>query len=54
VEQARRDVAVHKRFLILCREFEQLTTQLGELERQGSGVEREKKRRRSLSNKSEK
>jgi hypothetical protein len=37
VEQAQKDVAAHKRFLILCREFEHLTTQLGELERRSGG-----------------
>jgi hypothetical protein len=50
VDEARTDVAAYKRFSLLCREFEQLTTQLGELERE-PGVEREKKRRRSPSNK---
>lgn len=50
VEQARNDVAAYKRFSLLCREFEQVTAQLGELERE-SGIERQKKRHRSPSNK---
>ena len=44
VEGARADVAAHKQFVELCREFEKLTAQLGELERAG-GLGREKKRR---------
>ena len=34
LEQARKDVGEYKRFLSLCREFEQVTARLGELERQ--------------------
>jgi hypothetical protein len=52
LEQAQRDIAAHKRFLLLCREFEQLTTRLTELEREEPRGEPEKKRRRSSSNKS--
>ena len=52
LEQAQRDIAAHKRFLLLCREFEQLTTRLTELEREEPPGEPEKKRRRSSSNKS--
>lgn len=52
LEQVQRDVAAHKRFLLLCREFEQLTTRLAELEREESPGQPEKKRRRSSSNKS--
>lgn len=51
LEQARKDVAVHKRFVALCREFEQLTTRLGELERKEPDIEQEKKRSRSPLNK---
>jgi hypothetical protein len=51
LEQARRDAAVHKKFLALCREFEQLTTMLGELERKEPAIEQEKKRLRSPLNK---
>ena len=44
LKQAREDVARHKRFVQLCRELEQLTEKLGELERQ-SGAGRPKKKR---------
>ena len=54
LEQARKDIAAHKRFVLLCREFEQLTTRLGALEREESWGEPEKKRRRSSSSKSRK
>jgi len=53
VEQAQKDVAEYKRFLGLCQEFEQLTARLGELERGEPGVDREKKRFRSPSSKTE-
>lgn len=51
LEQARRDVGAHKRFTTLCREFEQLTTRLGELGRKEPDLEEEKKRFRSPWNK---
>ena len=51
LEQARKEVGEYKRFLSLCREFEQVTTKLGELEREGAELEREKKRFRSSSSK---
>jgi hypothetical protein len=51
LDQAREDVVAQKRFMTLCREFEQLTTRLGELERQGPELEGEKKRFRSAWNK---
>ena len=47
LEQARREVEEYKKFLLLCREFEQLTTRMGELERAHREIEREKKRPRS-------
>ncbi len=34
LEQAKRDIAAHKKFVLLCREFEQLTTRLTALERE--------------------
>jgi hypothetical protein len=44
VEQARADVAAYRRFVDLCQQFEQLTEQLGPLERR-SGADPGKKRR---------
>ncbi len=52
LEQAKRDIAAHKKFVLLCREFEQLTTRLTALEREEPPGEPEKKRRRSSSNRS--
>ena len=49
--QAREDIESHKRFVALCREFEVLTEQLGELERESSTMGQEKKQRRLPSNK---
>ena len=54
LDQARRDVAEHKRFLALCQEFERLTARLGELERGEPDLEREKKRFRSPSSRIQK
>lgn len=34
IEQAKKDVAAHKQFMELCREFESITEKLGELQRQ--------------------
>jgi hypothetical protein len=53
LERAQKDVAEYKRFLGLCQEFERLTARLGELERGEQGMEQEKKRFRSPSNKTE-
>jgi hypothetical protein len=44
VDQARSDVAAYKRFVELCKQFEQLTEQLGQVERT-AGVDQGKKRR---------
>jgi len=46
LEQARRDIESHKRFVALCREFEILTEQLGEIERESPALGQEKKRRK--------
>jgi len=51
LEQARKDVAEYKRFLVLCQDFERLTARLGELERGEQRFEQEKKRFRSPSSK---
>ena len=52
LEQAKRDIAAHKQFVLLCREFEVVTAKLAELEREEPSEEPEKKRRRSPSSKS--
>jgi hypothetical protein len=54
LEQARREVEEYKKFLLLCREFEQLTTRMGELGRDNREMEREKKRPKSPLNKTRK
>jgi hypothetical protein len=55
IDQIRVDVENHKRFLALCREFEELTQNLGELERRECGdIEQLKKKPRSRSNKARK
>jgi hypothetical protein len=50
LQQVKKDVEVHKRFVALCKEFEVLTERLGELEQEVEGAA-EKKRPRSPSNK---
>ena len=47
LQQAQRDVEEHKKFVGLCGEFEELTEQLGDLERRGAQSGQEKKPRKS-------
>lgn len=54
LEQARLDIESHKRFVALCREFEALTEQLGEIERDSPAMGREKKRHRLPSSRKQK
>ena len=49
VEQAQKEIDAYKKFVALCKEFEEVTECLGELERERADVETEKKRRRLLS-----
>jgi hypothetical protein len=51
VEKARTDIAAYQHFVALCREFQELTEMLGELEVSLPGAGAEKKRRRLSSNK---
>jgi hypothetical protein len=51
LEQARKDVEEHKRFVALCKEFEELTERLGRQEREEAHLEQKKKRRSSPSRK---
>jgi hypothetical protein len=44
LQQARSDVVAHERFVTLCRQYEELTEQLGQLERGRGGLGQEKKR----------
>ncbi|MFO8057796.1 MAG: DUF6788 family protein [bacterium] len=54
VDNARRDVAAHKRFQELCREYEELTEELGRLERESDERSPEKKTRKSGSRRTRK
>lgn len=40
LEQAKRDVAAHRKFIELCRDFELLTEKMGALERQVKGPDK--------------
>ena len=54
IEKARADVSSYQRFVALCREFQELTETLGELESSCSEQGQEKKRRRLPSSKNPK
>jgi len=54
VEQARKDIAAYQRFVALCREFQDLTETLGELERSLPDLGAEKKRHSLRLNKKQK
>lgn len=54
VQQAREDIAEHKRFVALCQEFEEVTERLGQLEREAPDLEEKKKRRKWSSSKNRK
>jgi hypothetical protein len=46
LEQAKQDIAAHKRFVELCKEFEVLTERLGMLTRQPEGSTKKKRLKR--------
>jgi hypothetical protein len=54
VEQARKDIAAYQRFVALCREFQDLTETLGELESSLPDLGAEKKRHSLRLNKKQK
>ena len=54
VDQARRDAQAHKRFQELCREYEELTEELGRMERELGESSQGKKARRSRSRRTKK
>ena len=51
VEQAREGIAAHQHFVALCKQFEELTERLGELQRRGADFEQGEKPRRLRSSK---
>ena len=53
LEQARRDISAHKKFVELCREFEQLTEELSELIRRDDEGMTEKKQQKPPSRKTQ-
>ena len=55
LEQVKKDVANHKQFVTLCKEFEELTERLGKLERENDeDMEKLKKKRKSPLSKTKK
>jgi uncharacterized coiled-coil DUF342 family protein len=51
LKQAQKDVEGHKRFVALCKQFEELTERLGQIQRESDELRQEKKRPRSRSSK---
>ncbi len=49
LKQAQNDVEAHKRFVALCKQFEELTERLGQIQRESDELRAEKKRPSSRS-----
>jgi hypothetical protein len=49
LKQAQNDVEAHKRFVALCKQFEELTERLGQIQRESDELRQEKKRPSSRS-----
>ncbi len=49
LKQAQKDVEAHKRFVALCKQFEELTERLGQIQRESYELRQEKKRPSSRS-----
>ena len=49
LKQAQNDVEAHKRFVALCKQFEELTERLGQIQRESDELREEKKRPSSRS-----